>query len=174
MSAPLVRPASRADLEAIQRIYHAAVLNTTASFELEPPSVEELEARFDRLTGAGYPYLVAVTEGRIAGYCYAGPFRDRPAYRFTVESSVYVDDAFRRRGVARRLMERLIEDCGTSGFRQMIAVIAGKRNHASIGCHDSLGFETVGVLQNIGWKSDAWQDITLMQRALEVPVAVPS
>lgn len=167
MTEVVVRPPDDADFVAIQRIYADAVANSAASFELEPPTVDDLRARHRRLVDAGDPYRVAVVAGEIAGYCYAGPFRDRPAYRFTVESSVYVAAAFRRQGVARVLMQRLIEACEARGFRQMIAVIGGKRNEASIGLHQGLGFERVGVLQNVGRKFDAWQDITLMQRVLD-------
>ncbi|MBY6204832.1 GNAT family N-acetyltransferase [Halomonas denitrificans] len=166
MSEVLVRPASGADFEAIRTIYAEAVSNSASSFELEPPSVEEMRTRHRRLVDAGYPYLVAVLDDQLAGYCYAGPFRDRPAYRRTVESSVYVSSAFRRRGVARLLMERLIEECATRGFRQMIAVIGGKRNAASIALHEVLGFAHVGVLRDVGRKFGAWQDVTLMQRLL--------
>jgi phosphinothricin acetyltransferase len=166
MTEVVVRPPDDADFVAIQRIYADAVAYSAASFELEPPTVDDLRARYRRLVDAGYPYRVAVVAGEIAGYCYAGSFRDRPAYRLTVESSVYVADAFRRQGVARALMQRLIEACEARGFRQMVAVIGGKRNEASIGLHRGLGFERVGVLQNVGRKFDAWQDITLMQRSL--------
>lgn len=173
MSGLEVRPAGETDIDAIQRIYADAVRHTAASFELEPPTVEDMRSRYRRLTDAGYPYLVGALDHRVAAYCYAGPFRDRAAYCRTVESSVYVADAHRRRGVARQLMERLIEDCAAIGFRQMIAVVAGKPNAASIAFHESLGFECVGVLRDVGWKFDAWQDICLMQRTLDPAPAHP-
>ncbi len=170
----ITRAASEHDFEAIQRIYADAVLNSASSFEIEAPSIDELRARHARLVEGGYPYLVAEVggemdgevAGEVAGYCYAGPFRDRPAYRQTVESTVYVASAFRRRGVARLLMGRLIDACASSGLCQMIAVIGGKRNAASIALHEALGFDRVGVLRDVGRKFDAWQDVCLMQRAL--------
>ena len=162
----ITRAASGDDFEAIQRIYADAVLNSASSFEIEAPSVEELRARHARLVEGGFPYLVAEVDGEVAGYCYAGPFRDRPAYRQTVESTVYVASVFRRRGVARLLLERLIDECASMGLCQMIAVIGGKRNAASIALHEALGFDRVGVLRNVGRKFDTWQDVCLMQRAL--------
>lgn len=167
MSGPVVRPPADGDFEAIQAIYADAVLNGSSSFELEPPSVEEMRARHARLAERAYPYLVAEIDGRVAGYCYAGTFRDRPAYRRTVENSVYVAREFQRSGVGRALLEQLIAECESLGFRQMIAVIGGKQNAASVRLHEQAGFERVGVLRDVGWKFDAWQDVTLMQRALE-------
>jgi L-amino acid N-acyltransferase YncA len=162
----VIRPAEDADVVAIQRIYADAVLRSASSFEIEPPTLDEMRSRRRRVVDAGYPYLAADMAGALVGYCYAGPFRDRPAYRLTVESSVYVVATLQRRGVGRALMQRLIEDCKARGFRQMVAAIGGKANPASIRLHESLAFERVGVLENVGRKFDAWQDITLMQREL--------
>ncbi|NKI36144.1 N-acetyltransferase [Wenzhouxiangella sp. XN79A] len=166
MSDPVVRPVEDRDFGAIQAIYAEAVLNGSASFELEPPTVEEMRGRQARLSERGYPYLVAELDARVAGFCYAGSFRGRPAYRRTVENSVYVAREFQRRGVGRALLDRLIRECESRGFRQMIAVIGGQRNAASVRLHERVGFERVGVLRDVGWKFDAWQDVTLMQKRL--------
>ncbi len=163
---PRVRPVEDRDFDSIQRIYADAIVATISSFELDPPSAAELRQRHGRLASAGYPYLIAEVDARIAGYCYAGPFRDRPAYRYTVEDSVYVDRSFQRRSVGRRLLGALIDDCEARGFRQMIAVIGGGASTASARLHERLGFVPVGTLENVGWKFDAWQDVFLMQRLL--------
>lgn len=160
----IVRAPEERDFEVIQRIYADAVTNSASSFEIEAPSSDELRRRHARLVDCGYPYLVAELDGDLAGYCYAGPFRDRPAYRTTVENSVYVGREFQRRGVGRALLEQLIRECESRGFRQMIAVIGGTKNAASVRLHERVGFEPVGVLHKVGWKFDAWQDVTLMQR----------
>lgn len=163
----IVRAPSDEDFAAIQRIYADAVLNSASSFEIEAPSIDELRRRHARLVDGGYPYLVVELDDEVAGYCYAGPFRDRPAYRRTVENSVYVARQFQRRGVGRALLERLIAECESLGYRQMIAVIGGNQNAASVRLHEQAGFEHAGVLRKIGWKFDAWQDVTLMRRSLE-------
>ena len=166
MTAIGIRAIEDRDVSAIRAIYADAVTTTTSSFEIDPPSVDELRARLRRLAGSGYPCRVAELDGRPVGYCYAGPFRDRPAYRYTVEDSVYVDRAFQRRGVGRRLLAALIDDCEARGFHRMIAVIGGGANAASVRLHERLGFGRVGTLDSVGWKFDAWQDIVLMQRRL--------
>jgi len=168
VSEPRVRPAEDCDLAAIQCIYADAVRSTASSFELEPPTIDEMRERRTRLVEAGYPYFVAELDGRLAGYCYAGPFRDRPAYRATIEDSVYVDRRFQRGGIGRILLERLIGACASLGFRQMIAVIGGNDNAASVRLHRRAGFERVGVLRDVGWKFECWQPVCIMQRSLGV------
>src|SRR5689334_16896331 len=108
---PEIRPATEADLAAVTAIYEQAVRFGTATFELIPPDLAEMTRRYRVLMDGGFPYLVAVQGGRVAGYAYAGPYRPRPAYRFTVENSVYLDPAAHRRGLGLKLMERLIADC---------------------------------------------------------------
>lgn len=162
-----IRPAKISDIPAITRIYAHAVEYGTASFELTPPDPVEMARRLDGLTDKGFPYLVAEIDGVLAGYAYAGPYRTRPAYRHTVENSVYVAQDSQRRGVGRALLAALITACETRGVRQMIAVIGDStRQAASIGLHQALGFRHVGILENVGFKHGRWLDSVLMQRAL--------
>jgi L-amino acid N-acyltransferase YncA len=118
------------------------------------------------LLDGGFPYLVAEIDGALAGYAYAGPYRTRPAYRFTVEDSIYIDPAAQRRGVGRALLDRLIEEATRRGFRQMIAVIGDSRQTPSIELHRAAGFRMVGNFENVGYKFERWLDSVLMQRAL--------
>lgn len=164
-----VRSAQAGDLDAIQRIYAAEVLHGTASFETEPPDIVEITGRWRRLTGDGYPWLVAWSAGEILGYAYAGPYRPRTAYRYTVENSVYVAAPARRRGVGRALLRALIGECEAGGYRQMIAIIGDSAHVASIELHRRLGFRMVGTLTDVGYKFDSWLDSVLMQRSLIPP-----
>jgi L-amino acid N-acyltransferase YncA len=161
-----IRTAIRADIPAVARIYAHAVEYGTASFELTCPDEAEMTRRFNELTANGFPYLVAVVDGAVVGYAYAAPYRARPAYRFTVENSVYVAHDSHRRGVGKALLEALIEACTEKGFRLMVAVIGDSKQAASIGLHEAANFEHVGVFKNIGYKFDRWLDTVLMQRAL--------
>ena len=162
-----IRPAKTSDIPAITRIYAHAVEHGTASFELTPPDEAEMARRMNDLTGKGYPYLAAEIEGVLAGYAYAGPYRARPAYRLTVEDSVYIAPDRHRRGIGRALLAALIEAAAARGFRQMIAVIGDSpRQAASIGLHEALGFRHVGILQDVGFKHGRWLDSVLMQREL--------
>jgi L-amino acid N-acyltransferase YncA len=161
-----IRPALAADLPAITEIYAEAVRFGTATFELVPPDLAEMTRRFQALADGGFPYFVADLEGRVTGYAYAGPYRPRPAYRFTVENSVYLAPAIHRRGIGRQLLERLIADCETRGFRQMIAVIGDSANAASVGVHTACGFQMIGTHPNVGLKFGRWLDTVMMQRAL--------
>lgn len=161
-----VRPATRADIPAITRIYGHSVEHGTASFELSAPDEAEMTRRFNELTTNGFPYLVAAVDGAVVGYAYAGPYRTRPAYRFTVENSVYVAHDSHRRGVGKLLLQALIEACTEKGFRLMVAVIGDSNQAASIGLHEAAGFKHAGVFEDIGYKFDRWLDNILMQRAL--------
>ncbi|WP_298259607.1 GNAT family N-acetyltransferase [Bradyrhizobium sp.] len=170
-----IRPAIAADLPDIAEIYAEAVRFGTATFELVPPDLTEMTRRFQALTDGGFPYFTAALEGRVAGYAYAGPYRPRPAYRFTVENSVYLAPATHRRGIGRQLLERLIADCKARGFRQMIAVIGDSANAASIGVHAACGFQMIGTHPNVGLKFGRWLDTVMMQRELgEGASTVPS
>ncbi|MBT7943306.1 MAG: N-acetyltransferase [Alphaproteobacteria bacterium] len=162
----LIRDATEGDMAALQDIYAHHVLEGLASFEEIPPDNAEMTRRWNALLGAGYPYRVAVVGGVIQGYSYAGPFRPRPAYRHTVENSVYVSLGSHRQGVGRRLLEDLIAQCSALGYRQMVAIIGDSANHASIGLHASLGFEKTGVQPSVGLKFGRWVDSVIMQRAL--------
>jgi L-amino acid N-acyltransferase YncA len=161
-----IRPAIEADLPSVTQIYEHAVLHGTATFELIPPDLAEMTRRFKALVDGGFPYLVAVLEGRVAGYAYAGPYRPRPAYRFTVENSVYLQPAIHRRGIGLQLMVRLIAECEARGYRQMIAVIGDSANAGSIGVHTKTGFQMIGTHPNVGLKFGRWLDTVMMQLAL--------
>ena len=162
----LIRPAQPQDLPAITAIYARHVLTGTASFETEPPDEREMRERFEAICDRGFPYLVAEREARVAGFAYASLYRARIAYRYTLEDSIYVDPGCVRAGVGRALLARLIADCEATGARQLIAVIGGSDNEASIRLHAGQGFETVGLLRAAGWKHGRWVDSVLMQRAL--------
>jgi L-amino acid N-acyltransferase YncA len=166
MTKPALRPATLADVPAITRIYAHAVKTGTASFELEPPDEVEMTRRMQALLDGKFPYLVAELDGAVTGYAYASLYRTRPAYRFTVENSVYVAHDMHRRGIGKVLLLKLIERCAALGFRQMIAVIGDSDQAASIGVHKACGFEDAGNLKSIGWKFGRWLDTPLMQRAL--------
>jgi phosphinothricin acetyltransferase len=163
-----IRPAADADFDAIQRIYAHHVLHGLASFEETPPDAAELMRRWRAIADAGLPYLCATEDagGALVGYAYAGPYRPRSAYRFTVEDSVYVAPGQAGRGIGRALLRQLIEICINLGKRQMIAVIGDSGNAASIALHRACGFELTGTFLAIGFKHGRWVDSVLMQRAL--------
>jgi L-amino acid N-acyltransferase YncA len=166
MSAPEIRPATEADLPSITEIYEHAVRYGTATFELIPPDLAEMTRRFRALIDGGFPYLVAVLDGGVAGYAYAGPYRPRPAYRFTVENSIYLKPAIHRRGVGLRLMQELLRGCEQRGYRQMIAVIGDSANAGSVGLHTRCGFQMIGTHPNVGLKFGRWLDTVMMQLTL--------
>jgi L-amino acid N-acyltransferase YncA len=166
MTGIAIRPATPADIPAITRIYAHAVLQGTATFEIDPPDEAEMTRRMKALLDGGFPYIVAENGGTLAGYAYAGPYRARPAYRFTVEDSIYVDPNTHRRGLGRALLTRLIEEAERRGFRQMIAVIGDSANAPSIEVHRALGFRMVGNFESVGFKFGRWLDSVLMQRDL--------
>lgn len=166
MTSPKIRPATPADIPAIARIYAHSVGTGTASFELEPPTEAEMSRRMQALHDGGYPYLVAEIDGAVKGYAYAGPYRPRPAYRFSVEDSIYIDPAAQRRGIGRALITHLIDECERRGFRQMIAVIGDSAQTPSIELHRAAGFRMIGTFENCGYKFDRWLDSVFMQRTL--------
>jgi len=166
MAAISIRSVEPRDNAAITRIYAHAVRHGTASFELEPPDEAEMARRQAALVDGGHPFLVAEIDGKVVGYAYAGPYRTRPAYRWTVEDSVYIAPEAQRRGVGRALLERLIAEAEARGFRQMIAVIGDSAQTPSIALHEGLGFHHAGTLQAVGFKFDRWLDSVLMQRPL--------
>ena len=166
MSAAEIRPATAADLPSVTGIYEHAVLYGTATFELIAPDLAEMTRRFDALKHGGFPYFVAVLDGRVIGYAYAGPYRPRPAYRFTVENSVYLQPDIHRRGIGLQLLQRLIGESEARGYRQMIAVIGDSANAGSIGVHTKCGFAMIGTHPNVGFKFGRWLDTVMMQREL--------
>ncbi|KQZ14980.1 GCN5 family acetyltransferase [Mesorhizobium sp. Root554] len=176
MNLGTIRAATAADLDRITEIYADAVLNGTATYELEPPSRTEMAARFEALADGGFPYLVAEDGegGALLGYAYAGPFRPRPAYRFIVEDSVYVAPEAKGQGIGRLLMERLIEASRTLGFRQIVAVIGdGHAASASVRLHEKLSFVHSGRLTGSGYKHGRWLDTVFMQLEMNGGASVP-
>jgi phosphinothricin acetyltransferase len=173
MSDTSVRAASEADIPSITRIYAHAVRHGTASFEFDPPDEAEMTRRMRALLDAGYPYLVAEIEGVVMGYAYAGPYRTRPAYRYTVENSVYIAPDAHRRGIGRALIDRLIAESEARGYRLMIAVIGDSAQTPSIELHRAAGFRLVGTFEAVGYKFDRWLDSVLMQRPLGKGASAP-
>jgi len=161
-----IRPATTADVPEVQSIYAHHVLTGTGTFEETPPSVEEMAARFARVRARGWPWLVSADASGVLGYAYATQFRDRSAYRFTLENSVYVREDQRGQGVGKALVAELLAVSAAAGFRQMIAVIGDTENAGSIGLHASLGFHHIGTLRAAGLKFGRWLDVVYMQRAL--------
>jgi len=166
MSTPEIRPATEADLPFITGIYEHAVRHGTATFELIPPDLAEMTRRYRALLDGGFPYLAAEVEGEVIGYAYAGPYRPRPAYRFTVENSIYLKPAIHRRGIGLLLLQQLLNECTKRGYRQVIAVIGDSANAGSIGVHARCGFEMIGTHPNVGLKFGRWLDTVMMQLAI--------
>lgn len=161
-----IRASQPADIAQITEIYAHAVRFGTASFEVDPPDADEMARRRQILLEGGYPYLTAERDGAVLGYAYAGPYRARKAYRFTVEDSVYVAAPAHRQGLGRALLTQLIAEAERGGFRQMIAVIGDSAQTASIALHYAAGFELAGTLRAVGFKHGHWLDTVLMQRRL--------
>jgi phosphinothricin acetyltransferase len=161
-----LRGAEEKDVDAIQAIYAHHVLHGLGTFEEIPPTPAEMAGRVAAVLDRGLPWLVAEEGGLVLGYAYAGPFRTRAAYRFTVEDSVYVTEAARGRGIGKALLSTLIQQCQGMGLRQMVGVIGDSGNRASIGLHRSLGFDLKAVAPGVGWKFDRWVDVVWMQRSL--------
>lgn len=166
MTETALRAAERADLPAIQAIYAHHVLHGLGTFEETPPSLEDMTRRWHAIVEAGMPYRVCTAGGAVVGFAYAGVYRPRSGYRFTVEDSVYIAPDAARQGYGRRLVAALIEQCEARGFRQMLAVIGDRDNHGSISLHRSLGFREVGHFPSVGFKLGRWVDVVVMQRAL--------
>ncbi len=163
---PLIRPSLDTDVPAITAIYGHHVQHGTGSFEITPPTPEEMASRRQGVLDNALPYLVAEGNGQTVAYAYANVFRPRLAYRFTLENSVYVHHQMGRMGLARALMAELMVRCEQAGARQMIAVIGDANNAGSIGLHLALGFQHIGSMHATGWKHERWIDTVLMQRSL--------
>jgi L-amino acid N-acyltransferase YncA len=166
VSLPAVRVSTEADLEAITAIYAQNVLNGTGTFELTPPSMAEMTARRQAVLDLGLPWLVAEIDNVVVGYAYAGPFRTRAAYRYTVEDSIYVIGSAHGRGVGKALLQDLVARCEALGIRQMLGVIGDSANEASIRLHTTCGFKHMGAIEGVGWKFDHWLDVIFMQKSL--------
>jgi phosphinothricin acetyltransferase len=161
-----VRVATAADMDSVQAIYSFYVTRTSASFEEVPPDRPEMERRLAKTLDRGLPFLVADAEGDVVGYTYAGPFRYRSAYRYTIEDSIYVAPSVTRRGVGAVLLGSLVHRCTELGYRQMIGVIGDSANKGSISLHRRLGFRQEGVLRGVGLKFGRWVDVVIMHRSL--------
>lgn len=168
-----IRDATPDDIPHIQEIYAHHVLSSTATFEEEPPGVEEMAQRLQRVRDLGLPWLVAEQDERILGYCYASAYRPRPAYRYTIEDSVYLAEGEFGKGIGKKLLSALLERCEQGPWRQMIAVIGGTQNQSSIALHRALGFAHVGTQPETGYKFGQWIDVVFMQRALGPGGATP-
>jgi L-amino acid N-acyltransferase YncA len=161
-----VRDAADADLAAIHQIYSFYVWHSLATFEESPPTMDELSTRRRSILMSGLPYLVATIEGHVVGYAYASPYRPRPAYRFTVEDSIYVEKDSHGRGIGKALLSALIKRCEVGPWKQMVAIIGDSGNAGSIALHRRMGFEPVGTLKAVGFKLGRWVDTVILQRAL--------
>lgn len=162
-----VRDACPEDVHAIAALYAWHVLNGRASFEEVPPTIDEMRSRMSKIANDGLPWLVALYQGIIVGYCYAGYYRPRPAYRYTLEESIYVDASMTGRGIGSMLMDALIARCEQGPWRQMVAVIGdGNNNAGSLRLHKKHGFEVVGQLRSVGYKKGDWRDTLIVQRPL--------
>ncbi len=162
----LLRAAGNADLSAITEIYRYHVAYGTASFELVPPGEEEMTRRWRETVRRGFPYIVAELDGKVLGYAYAGQYRPRIGYRYTVEDSVYIHHEHVGKGLGRALLAELIRQCESAGFRQMVAAIGDSTNIASVRLHEEFGFAMVGTLKAVCWKFNRWIDSILMQKEL--------
>jgi phosphinothricin acetyltransferase len=162
-----VRPATPADLAAVTGILAFYVTNSVTTFEEDPPGVPQWQRRLDDLSERKLPFLVAEAGGTIAGYAYASPWRPKPAYRHTVEDSVYLAPGQRGRGLGRLLLESLLAGCADAGVRQVIAVIADSGDAASVALHQACGFTGAGRLNRVGYKHGQWIDTVLLQRELQ-------
>lgn len=170
MSSPacLIRAATAEDFAAITKIYAHHVLHGTATFEIDPPDRNTMLDRYATIIAGGLPYLIAESNGQTIGYAYASAYRPRPAYRFTIEDSIYIDAEHTGRGCGRALLKALIDLCAQGPWRQMIAVIGDSANLPSIRLHERFGFEPVGTLRNVGFKFERWLDTVLMQKSFSV------
>lgn len=170
----IIRDSEPADIPAVTAIYAYWVMTSLATFDEQPPSVEEMTQRRAEVVDNGLPFIVAADPtGRILGYAYAGPFRRRTGYRFTLEDSIYVERTMTHRGIGTALLTALIERCAAAGYRQLVAVIADTGQAASIDLHKKLGFTMIGVLPAVGFKFRRWLDVVLMQRALGPGATTP-
>lgn len=173
MSAPFVRDATTDDLAAITAIYGEGVLTGTGTFELAPPDAAEMSRRFAAIADLGLPWLVAQIDGVVIGYAYAGPFRTRAAYRYTVEDSIYITASAQGQGVGKALLIALVDRCEAVGVRQMLAVIGDAANTGSVALHAACGFRPAGAITDVGWKFDTWLDVVFMQRSLGSDAGAP-
>ncbi len=168
-----IRPSVDGDLVAITRIYAHNVLNGTGTFETSPPSEEDMRARRADVLGKNLPWIVLELGGQVVGFAYGNWFKPRPAYRFSVEDSIYLAPEALGKGLGKLLMTELLLQLERRGIRKVMAVIGDSANLGSIGVHRSAGFEHVGVIDSCGWKFGRWLDIVLMQKTLGLGNTTP-
>ncbi|MCU0761821.1 MAG: N-acetyltransferase family protein [Hydrogenophaga sp.] len=170
---PLIRPSVDDDLDAITRIYAHHVLHGTGTFETTPPSMQDMTGRRADVLGKGLPWLVLEEDARVLGFAYGNWFKPRPAYRFSVEDSIYMAPEAAGKGWGKALLAELLAALERGGVRKVMAVIGDSANTGSIGVHRALGFERVGVVESCGWKFDRWLDIVLMQKTIGAGDSAP-
>jgi phosphinothricin acetyltransferase len=163
---PIIRPSQPNDMPAITAIYKHHVLHGTGTFEIDPPSLEDMTARREDVLSKGLPYLVLENENQVVGFAYCNWFKPRPAYRFSAEDSIYLAADTAGKGWGRMLLAELCQAAEKAGIRKLIAVIGDSGNAGSIGVHTSLGFQHVGIVSGCGWKFERWLDIVMMEKAL--------
>lgn len=163
---PLIRPSREEDLPAITAIYAHHVLHGTGTFETDPPSAADMATRRADVLSKGLPYLVAEEAGSIVGFAYGNWFKPRPAYRYSVEDSIYLAPGAGGKGLGRALLSELLARCESAGIRKIMAIIGDSANAGSVGLHRALGFTQVGIVASCGWKFGAWRDIVIMQKTL--------
>ena len=163
---PTIRPSRDDDINAITLIYAHHVLHGTGTFEVDPPSVQDMRARRAEVLARGLPWLVAESDNQVSGFAYCNWFKPRPASRFSAEDSIYLAPHANGQGLGRALLAELTTQAERAGVRKLIAVIGDSGNTGSIGVHRALGFQHVGVLASCGWKFDRWLDVVLMERSL--------
>lgn len=163
---PTIRPSRDDDIDAITLIYAHHVLHGTGTFEVDPPSVQDMRARRAEVLARGLPWLVAESDNQVSGFAYCNWFKPRPAYRFSAEDSIYLAPHANGQGLGRALLAELTTQAERAGVRKLIAVIGDSGNTGSIGVHRAVGFQHVGVLASCGWKFDRWLDVVLMERSL--------
>ena len=170
----IIRPSRDDDVATLASFYIDSVRTDTASWEYDPPDVAEFTRRRAEVLARGYPFFCAELDGAPVGYAYASAYRARIGYRFVVEDSIYVDPAFKGRGIGGKLLMTLIDECTRLGYRQMVAVIGDSANLGSIGVHRRCGFADAGTLKSAGWKFGRWLDVVLMQRPLGLGDTAPA
>ena len=163
---PTVRPATAGDLDAVAGIFAHYVTSSVFTFEEVPPTVAQWRQRLVALAENHLPFLVAEVDGTVAGYAYASPWRPKPAYRHTVEDSIFLAPGYQGKGLGRLLLDALLSACAAAGCRQVIAVIAGSGDPASVALHRACGFTEAGRLTQVGYKHGRWIDTVLLQRAV--------
>ena len=162
----LIRPSLDADLSFITALYGQHVLHSTGTFETHPPSTDEMAQRRADVLGKGLPYLVVEHEGEVGGFAYGNWFKPRPAYRYSVENSIYLAPGLQGKSLGRALLAELLAVCELAGIRKVMAIVGDSANAASIGLHEALGFTQVGKIDACGWKLGAWRDIVILQKSL--------